>query len=411
MDKFHVLIVEDEKTGWAEPMNIQLQKLHSEINCQIAGNMQTATKNLTQKRFHFVSFDQHLPGLEGDSISTKFGVELMNKVNSLNPLISGCIYSAYGRKDPDILISAGKYQLDYLDKAETSAKQWAHYVSDYLQNKYWLSYFSAGTQVLPPPLAEAAGFLKQAEQNKQPGDWVNYYLDFWEATLRLTWAQALGLARHQKISETLSDNWQNDHIIKKLKDLIPKLARQDGIRCWNPYLGAQQNQGWQALTCLDELRRLRNEKVHGKTRGQWSDTKAALQQHALTLTDLAAFWADFPLIHFNEARQAERISGNGYPFPQADLDWEIPQDHTSEHIYITWRDTCNPEDKLRLISLWPYLKLRWDNKLNRSVLCVVSHARRTRQGTIIWYEVNLQNGQQQTFQPSIKEARILAGKS
>ena len=128
------------------------------------------------------------------------------------------------------------------------------------------------------------------------------------------------------------------------------------------------------------------------------------------LTDLAAFWADFPLIHFNEAQQAEQISSNAYPFPQSNLNWPQPQNATPEHLYLTWRDSCDPEDQLQLISLWPYLKLRWNDKLNRPVLCVFSHARQTR-NTTTWYEINLQNGQQQTFQPSPEEVQILSGRS
>ncbi len=410
MDNLRVLIVEDDKTGWAEPMQAQLQNLHQEITCEIAEDVQTAINYLTRARFHFVSFDQNLPECKGDRIATQFGIDLVKRVKELNPLISGCIYSAYGKQDDNILIHAKRYQFDYLDKAKTSAQQWAHYVSDYLQNQYWSSYFAAGTQVLPPPLAEAAAFLARAEQKQQFSQWVDYYLNFWEITLCLTWAQALGLARHFRIPERLSGHWQYDQIVRRLHNLIPELARAGRIRCWNSYLGAQgSGKGWLALTCLDDLRRLRNELVHAHVPGQHAEIKETLLQHALPLTDLAAFWADFPLIRFNEAHQAEHVSSNRYPLPQANLTWQPPQGATSEHIYVTWREPDDPADKHQLVSLWPYLKLRRDSTLNRAVLYVVSHVYQE-QGRTTWYEVNLQNGQQQTFPPGKEEARILSGR-
>ena len=100
------------------------------------------------------------------------------------------------------------------------------------------------------------------------------------------------------------------------------------------------------------------------------------------------------------------VRGSAYPFQQHSTQLSKPDDAQPEHIFLSWREAG--ADKTILINLWPYVQLRWQSELHRSVVCVVSHyydkhKKRT------WYEINLQNGRQQTFQPTEEEAKILCG--
>lgn len=408
MDIFRVLIIEDDMEGWAKPMKGQLQLLYPELICDIAVDVQTAKRYLARKRYHFISFDQHLPEQAGDQVTTLFGVQLVRQIKATHPLIGGYIYTAYGQKDNKILLGKGKYAFQYVDKHEVPAKQWAKKVGDWLQRNYWSFYFDSGQNVLPPPLVETAGFLHKTNAQDQAVQWIGYFIDFWEVVLRLSWAQTMGLARHLGQSIPVTQQGQSHAVIQILQESIPRLAQQGRLCCWNPYLGAQgEDQGWQGLKALDSLHQLRNDQVYVKTPEDWSGFIAQFSEHTLSLTDLAAFWADFPLISFNQNGSHNIIAGSAYPFAQSTDQLLMPDETTPEHVFVTWRDA---DDQPSLIDLWPYMKLRWHPALNRFTLCIVSHYQPQKPHNM-WYETNLQNARKQPFKPDPTEESILLGQA
>lgn len=265
------------------------------------------------------------------------------------------------------------------------------------------SYWPLAARHLPQPLAEAAARYVSAIANDTVGDEVLLgregllaLNDFREWTIWLAAAQTAVILRQQTALErpigadsgdsaTSAQLW----IDQQLKALCRLPPQTPGALAWRNYLGVVEQPGSgdrggfffsQALQALDELRKMRNQGVHGLKPRPMAEHRLDMLPPVM---DLASHWANNPLLIQVRREQgrwrAKALCGKEPVDRDLPEDLEVPgKGVDAGHVYqLVWRflgealADVKDLDKLGkpvpvLLDWWPYLRWHFNADLGVS---------------------------------------------
>lgn len=366
---YRVLIVDDEKRDWAEPMKEALTDVAKEkgyngkLKIYIAEDKQQAESLLAKYGFHVTSLDMRLPERKGELLSVDTGLSLARGFPWVG-FPKRLIYSQTLRVEefqshPNDTMQVLRIPTDLYAKPTGSdadqeqqavetltVKRWAERVFDSLINDTFNistnplygkhlslvgAYLQFGVVALPPLLAS---HLQTLENNweRRTSDRVEAAIGFIEAASRLALAQSAVLCQAQGENLELPSD---ERMVTCLNSLEIVRKRLSGWN-WCNYLTEE------TLQALQQARRERNDKAHSvetlDPQKRWANLRSPLQ-YAM---DLASYWVRHPLVvdlrFSRDGWSAELLAGTASPRPRHLLPpgMEYPIEALSDEV---WQNT------------------------------------------------------------------------
>lgn len=322
---FRVLIVDDEKRDWADPMQLFLERNLStaglnNVMIDVAFDHVSAETLLATHYYHFTSFDMRLPEHMGEAISVDHGIAL-TRAFPWNGFPKRIVYSqtirdADIKANPREAVSVLRVPADLYAKptnadedAQSPAvevltvEKWAQRVVDCLKSDELTltapkrpitlplietvigAYLKHGIEYLPPFLARKLQELANTWETRSSAR-VDAAIALIEGVMRLALVQSAVLLKNDGQEAELPEDEKLVTCIAMLRDWLPKLLAWN----WSNYLTEQ------ALSAFDTARWVRNERYHSTATADhqknWMELRIPLQ-HAL---DIAAYWVRHPLL-------------------------------------------------------------------------------------------------------------------
>ncbi len=349
---FRVLIVDDERRDWAEPMQLLLKRnLQTEglekVVVDVAFDKRSAEYLLATHYYHVSSFDMRLPEWNGEAVSVASGIGLARLISFPKRIVySQTIRDVDIKANPREAVSVLRLPADLYAKPTNAdedaqslavevltVKEWAQRVVDCLksdeltltmptrQNALPLietmigAYLKHGIEYLPPFLARKLQELANTWETRSSAR-VDAAIALIEGVVRLALVQSAVLLMHDGQEAELPGD-------EKLVTCITMLRR------WNPALSAWNWSNYlteQAIAAFDAVGWGCNDRDHSMGRADhqknWMKLRVPLQ-YAL---DIAAYWVRHPLlIHLRYSRDGwsgqwlagKEMSGKRHLLPEA----------------------------------------------------------------------------------------------
>lgn len=397
--KFRVLIVEDEKELWAEPMQRALEAEASRrgfsMMVDMAQDNSSAKQLISSNCYHFISFDQHIAEKIGEILNTGIGASLTRSGIVATPLSQIIVYTGMEKSVDDIKKIMGNTSITadcILFKSEYSAKRWAQFVADFLENHYFNRYYQRAAQYLPIPLAIAAAKIEQSGffTATPPDDAarlaVSAVCDFYRAAWHLAWLIGLALQNIPPRPAAPPDSGQG----QPWAAILPALA--DAYPASEAWRNGEFEAACRQLTALhDDF-----QAAMGRDNAYWAQRLQAIKPALQALNDAAACWAAAPLIqgwqaetrqpHFVQIK-TQLLRGSAWPWPLQSLLIKPPlPEGNGVHACING----HVQSGFDLLPMGDYLWLNYDDRAGRQRLYAYSHDDRTHPGS---WQLDLENGQ------------------
>ncbi|MDP2833815.1 MAG: hypothetical protein Q8Q28_11110 [Pseudomonadota bacterium] len=453
--RYRILIVEDDD-GWYPYMKDALAEKLGECDVVSVQDAISGRKALRHSRFHGVSFDLEIPNSQSTGASaSRIGADLY--LETFHPLSSKAIFSAYLQTDAGeeardqavrrhtaSLAKAISGRSDFANYTpRLSAQDWGDFMAARLTgmkpdfckeepaSEHWLCrdwgrdpratpylalYWREAGKFLPPPLSlfarDLAASLGSLDSKGAPLSLdlqaLHNLNQFREWTQHLAWTQSVVLMRRAGVSiDTCLFEAQQRGAPRSPTDPLYKKARD--LQAWRQGSALRQAASWGAhlhwdedgrldfLAASDQVRKWRNDAVHGRPKpdyaGDWSSIRAAV----LTLMDAAAFWSNAWL--YAEPRtelgrwQGARLSGTATPWTRHDLG-NLNQHPAGQRDSVFQKVWMKDGDKLGAVILdWsPWLFMAVDDETGQSVPWLLTHPVEG-SGPLprLWYAVCLTN--------------------
>jgi hypothetical protein len=376
---YRVLIVEDERRDWANPMQEALEDATKAVGLKnlridVAEDKFTADNLLARNNYHLTSLDMRIPERKGEPLSVTPGISLARGFPWMG-FPKTLIYSQTLRNNefaarPQDAMQVLQIQTDLYakpsgsDDDQSSAIEvlkvgaWAQRVvnsliNDNVELEKVTNYekrqtvigatLHYGVAALPPFLASHLQILSNSWQMRSD-DRVVSAIRFIEATARLALVQSAVLYRAQGGKMVWPIDERMISCLNSLRDIQKKLSAWN----WNNYLTSEAIAAFgDALTVNDSQR-------------HWAALRPQLQ-YAL---DVAAYWVRHPLAtdlrYSRDGWSAELLMGTATPrrrhlLPLAmDFPGEAARDGVWQSV---WTDGALPERKA----------LEWDGLLKPDV--------------------------------------------
>lgn len=411
---FRILVIEDNPT-WYNPMIRALERDYPEVvRTELVKSAKDAREALLRGRFHLGSHDLHIPGITGDNAKVEEGVHIMQEAGSL--LLPQFVLSGFlggpgglsaarisGRLEAQLFSKSPGDGLDHGDAPPLSAQDWARLVGFSLglagdeglpakvheanrplnALQYRPEYWRRASQQLPDPLAHAAQIIF-ADWNCKQESTLRSADRYAEWTLRLAWAQTAVLLRALggAVCSTLNNNRRYSKETEFL-DWLEK-GKQTLLCCpsWQAHLTLTERGTTDLAESLKILRQKRNSSAHS-TRDQSAREPLwrSLDTHLLTIMDIAAFWAQFPLFGRVTQRtggwEATAIRGTARVGPSLVLpENTFLRSPPDEHVFQRVPVEIDGQIEWRTLNWYPWLQFLPDADFAAERVWLLSHKQR-----------------------------------
>lgn len=398
--RFNILVIEDE-LRWKRDLEGALQLIFEGQNgffYRLVSSSGEAREQILKGRYHFVSIDQNLPDKDGEAVSPDHGLILCESLVQQHVVACRVIYTAYGR--PDYGNRAGRLgDTRYLEKGGNSKKedtydsfQWAELIKFTLENEYIPFALDLTGKTLPLSLAERARRATEAAQKNLHEPYLRLWIELWESTLHLAFAQTLALCAKAGIS--LGRLPTGDSLVEQeqaLSDVWPRLVRASAnwLQPWIRYISTGYKEGGSVAAGMgflqgasEPFRKLRNDIAHSFSRDVWKTMAQEAREAILFLIDALAFWTEHPFltqVQFHPSNRhriiGQAIMGDQLPFPTREIDVPTVENLPhQDHVCLPWQpqgqESC-------LLDLNPFVVFERDQQ-GRSHLLLLSHPARER---------------------------------